>query len=318
LVFGFGQGVLESGIQLVIVYGIYYVIWSSFIKPSLRRQAAAHGRPGPAAVNYPADQKTAAWPVAAERKKSPVAKPSLSGRRVRASWRERALRELADKPLRNKFQELVGSMLLAAVFAAIAASVAPLLSISQPGSENLATYLWLTLVGTIGSWAIMIPAKFSEGKLEDQIPMRLTLLLLGALVGALAWFLAQSLLLNPVNWGDPVGIDRGFLSNELLKWPRPGSDMNVSPAYYIAYFAFLFLLPRWWRQTEFTRSGRMSVWWVIVCVGWGWLLHFLWWFPQPQGMMVAGVIALSTQLASPWMPPSRRRTLAAEIEQGMV
>jgi hypothetical protein len=163
----------------------------------------------------------------------------------------------------------------------------------------------------------MIPAKFSEGKLEDQAPMRLTLLLLGALVGAVAWFLAQSLLLNSTSWGDPISIDKGILSNELLKWPIEGTNMSISPAYYIAYFAFLFLLPRWWRQTEFTRSGRMSLWWVIVCVGWGWLLHFFWWFPQPQGMMAAGVIALATQLSSPWMPPSRRKALAAEIEGGV-
>ena len=80
----------------------------------------------------------------------------------------------------------------------------------------------------------------------------------------------------------------------------------------------LFVLPRWWRQTEFTRSGRMSLWWVLVCIGWGWLLHFLWWFPQPQGLMAAGVIALATQLASPWMPPSRRKALAAEIEGGVL
>jgi hypothetical protein len=32
-------------------------------------------------------------------------------------------------------------------------------------------------------------------------------------------------------------------------------------------------------------------------------------------MLAAGVIAVSTQLASPWMPPSRRRTMQVEVEQ---
>jgi serine/threonine protein kinase len=319
MLFWFADEVFGKGIQALIVYCIYFVIWTSFIKPSLRRHHAKQSPPASAARAWEpsAERRTAAWPTPTEVRAASVGKPSKSARRVRPSWRERAHRELAEKPLRAKVQELVGSMLLAAVFAAIASSVAPLLSSQQPASENFASYLWLTLVGTIGSWAVMIPAKFSEGKLEDQVPMRLTLLLLGALVGFVAWFLAQSLLLSPMNWGDPVSIDKGLLSNELLKWPRAGTDMNISPAYYIAYFAFLFLLPRWWRQTEFTRSGRMSLWWVIVCVGWGWLLHFFWWFPQPQGMMVAGVIALATQLSSPWMPPSRRRALAAEIEGGV-
>jgi hypothetical protein len=147
--------------------------------------------------------------------------------------------------------------------------------------------------------------------------MRLTLLLLGAVVGAVAWYIAQLLLLNVPSWGDPVSIDRGLLSNEFLKWPMGSNDMVISPAYYIAYFAFLFLLPRWWRQTEYTRNGRVSLWWVVLCIGWGWLLHFFWWFPQPAGLLVAGVIAVSTQLASPWMPPSRRKALAAEIEGGV-
>jgi hypothetical protein len=323
MVFWFTDDVFGIGIQVLILYCIYFVIWTSLIKPNLRRQNATPTRPtspAAAAFAHPAEQKTAAWPTTGEVRAAAVAKPTLSGRRVRPSWRERAHRELAEKPLRAKLQELVGSMLLAAVFAAIASSIAPLLWNSQPASENVATYLWLALVGTIGSWAILIPAKFSEGKLEDQVPMRLALLLLGALVGAVAWWLAEALLLNTPSWGDPISIDKGFLSNELLKWPtqsQSSNDMSIGIPYFIAYFAFLFLLPRWWRQAEFTRSGRLSLWSVLVCVGWGWLLHFFWWFPQPQGMMAAGVIALATQLASPWMPPSRRRTLAAEIEGGV-
>jgi hypothetical protein len=34
-------------------------------------------------------------------------------------------------------------------------------------------------------------------------------------------------------------------------------------------------------------------------------------------MLVAGTMALAVQLASPWMPPSKRRELAEQIEQGL-
>ncbi len=115
-----------------------------------------------------------------------------------------------------------------------------------------------------------------------------------------------------------MSIDRGFISNEILKWPKASDGLMVAPQYFIAYFAFLFVLPRWWRQTEFTRNNRVSLWWIMASAGLAWLLHFLWWFPQPQGMMVAGIIALTTQLASPWMPPSQRKALAAEVERGVV
>ena len=103
---------------------------------------------------------------------------------MRASWRDRANQELAAKPLREKLSELLGSMLSAAVFAALAALVAPVLLGVSTNSHGMAIYLWLALVGTLGSWAVLVPTKFFEGKIEDQVPMRIVLLLLGGLVGA--------------------------------------------------------------------------------------------------------------------------------------
>jgi hypothetical protein len=323
LVIWFAEQAFAVSIQVLLVYCIYYIIWTSFIKPNLRKQGMPSNAPATQRTDMAArvadPQQTVAWPTNAEAQATAAAAKTakMTRRAARASWRDRANRQLVEKSLRQKLSEMVSSMLLAAVFASVAACVAPLLSSQQPTSENMATYLWLALVGTIGSWAVIVPSKLSEGRLEDQVPMRLTLLLLGALVGTIAWFLADMLLLSVPRWGDPVSARFGILSNELLKWPHTDSGSGISPAYFIAYFAFLFLLPRWWRQTEFTRSGRVSLWWIVVCVGWAWLLHFFWWFPQPAGMMVAGVIALSTQLASPWMPPSRRRALAAEMEGGV-
>jgi hypothetical protein len=92
---------------------------------------------------------------------------------------------------------------------------------------------------------------------------------------------------------------------------------NPSFAAYVTFFAFLFLIVRWWRRAEFTRSARLSLWAVAGCVFAAWLVHLFWWFPQPAGMIVAGTMALAIQMASPWMPPSRRRALAEEIEQGV-
>jgi hypothetical protein len=46
-------------------------------------------------------------------------------------------------------------------------------------------------------------------------------------------------------------------------------------------------------------------------------LHIFWWFPQPIGMITAGVIGLAAQLASPWMPPSKRRAISEAPEQAV-
>ncbi len=209
-------------------------------------------------------------------------------------------------------------MLLAAIFAALAAGAVPFLFNNQPASEQTATYLWLATVGTLGSWAILVPAKFAEGKLEDQAPMRITLLLLGALVGVAAWLVSDALMLKTPGWHEPVDVGRGLVTHEMLGWQTVKDGANPAIAVYVAYFAFLFLVPRWWRQTEYTRGVRVSLWCVIVCVGWAWLLHIFWWFPQPLGMMAAGAMALATQLASPWMPPSRRREVSLEMDGGKV
>jgi hypothetical protein len=70
-------------------------------------------------------------------------------------------------------------------------------------------------------------------------------------------------------------------------------------------------------MTEYTRGSRLSLWSVVSCVFAAWLLSMFWWFPQPIGMITAGVIALATQLASPWMPPSKRRAISEAPEQAV-
>jgi hypothetical protein len=219
--------------------------------------------------------------------------------------------------MRHKLTELLGSMLLAALFAWIAASAVPMLSNGQSSSEVGAMYLWIATVSTLGCWAILIPSKFVEGKLEDQVPMRITLMLLGALLGLVAWGIADALMLKTAGWPEPIDVGRGLVSHEMLGWTKGETGANPPAAVYVAYFAFLFVLPRWWRQTEYTRATRMSLWCVIACVFAAWLLHIFWWFPQPQGMITAAVIALATQLASPWMPPSQRRAITESAEQAV-
>ena len=313
--------IIRLAVPLAICYGVYYMIWASAIRPSMRRNAGGISPP-PAPVKLaestaPVDQQTIAWPAPSTvpPTKPAAAKNGRAARRRRPNWRDAALRDIAAKPLRDKLSELLGSMIVAALVATVAACIGPMVLGSQPGSERFAMYFWLATIGTLGSWAILVPAKLTEGKLEDQVPMRVTLLAAGATVGVAAWLLGESLLLKSPGWHDPIDAGRGLISQEMLEWPRTIESVNPSLPVYVAYFGFLFLLPRWWRQAEFTRPARISVWWVIVSVFWAWVLHLFWWFPQPTGLMAAGVIATATQLSSPWMPPSRRRALSEMSEQ---
>jgi serine/threonine protein kinase len=319
----------DLAIKCLVIYGIYYAVWASLIRPGIRRhtgEAALAAGPAPTAPVPPPPQHFAAQPAVEQTVAwTPDHAPSTSlsryeeaqrRRRARTNWRDRAAAQLAAKPLREKLTELLGSMLLAALFSAVAACVVPLFSGSQVTSEITATYFWLAIVGTLGSWAVMIPAKLIEGKLEDQMPMRIALMLLGALLGVAAWGFAAGLMTHLPGWSAPIDVERGLVSHEMLGW-NPSDRTNPPAAVYIAYFAFIFLIPRWWRQAEFTRSARLSIWRVIGCVLFAWLVHLFWWFPQPLGMAAAGVISMSTQLASPWMTPSQRRAISELPEQAV-
>jgi hypothetical protein len=320
---------------VLMCYGVYYVIWLSFLRPSIKRQMNASAAANVAATNFgersraadatsaqsAPDNRTVLWPVPSS---APAAAPAQlvsrkearAARRRRPNWRDAARRELAAKPLRDKVSELMGSMMLAALICAVAATVGPMLLGSQPPSERWAMHLWLMTIGTLGSWAVLIPGKFAEAKLEDQVPMRITLLAFGAVVGIVGWLVGDTLFLKSPGWQEPIDANWGLVSHEMLRWTtaRPGEGFAPTLAMYMSFFAFLFLVPRWWRQAEYTREKRISVWWIAVCVFWAWVVHLFWWFPQPTGMMVAGVIATATQLASPWMPPSRRRELSSQMD----
>jgi hypothetical protein len=316
--------IVRLAVPVAICYGVYYIIWASAIRPGMRRDpargaqpVAAKARAAKPAADTPADMQTVAWqpstPVHAPAREA--AKPRRSARRRRPNWRMAAYREITARPLRDKFSELLGSMIVAAIVAAVAAGIGPMMLAAQADSERAAMYLWLVVVGTLGSWAILVPTKFAEGKLEDQVPMRVTLLGLGALVGVVAWTLGDVLLLQPASFDEPMDAHNGLISQEWLRLPRVGEGINPSLLVYMTYFAFLFLLPRWWRQAEFTRDNRLSLWWLSVSMFWAWVIHLFWWFPQPTGIMAAGVIAAATQMSSPWMPPSRRRELNEIAEQ---
>ena len=172
--------------------------------------------------------------------------------------------------------------------------------------------LWLAIVGTLGSWAILVPSKFAEGKLEDQVPMRLTLLLLGALVGVAAWLLGDALMLNTPGWREPVERRAGLVIARNAGLARDGRAARIPRvAIYVAYFAFLFLLPRWWRQTEFTRDARLSLWWRrdrVLALGLA--AAYLLVVPATARHDGRRRDRLCDTVGQPWMPPSRRRALS--------
>jgi hypothetical protein len=75
---------------------------------------------------------------------------------------------------------------------------------------------------------------------------------------------------------------------------------------YVAALGTLFLLVRWWLQADPLRPVRLSLRSVLLSCIAAAIVAAGWRFPQPWLVMVAGIMSVSVQLSSPWVPLHQR------------
>ena len=278
---------------LAAIAAVSYLIYI-FIRVMLFPTRASHAQPQvlrpPTPPSPPAIPRQAAMTHPPPRHAGPRPRPNP------------AALLLAKSP-REKITELLGSMLLSTLVALSVCVVIALLLRDQPQWNQLA---WLAVTGTVGSWAVMVPAKFWEGSEGDTMLRRFAMLLVGLSLGLFAYGVDEFLLAEP-RWGImemPADSMAGMAGYNDSLFDDTGSPSLKG---YLAYFAFLFPVVRWWKQADPLRWTRLSIWGTLCCVFWAWLLHVAWPFPQPWGVMVAAIIAVSVQLASPWISLEARK-----------
>ena len=303
-------------VPCAITYLVYRVVWTIVVQPARPNQSKFHRGPYPPSKGQAVTMPFAGVGPAPAIPPIPAKVTKKEAKRRRQNWRRQLREHLAAKPLEQRLTELVGSMFVAAVVSTVASLLVCLIA-ADPFSKEL--FAWLASVGTLACWALMVPAKLSEGKVEDQAPMRFMQLLLGAIVGVLAWALADWLMLPLTLWNSWGIQPHDSLLSNAVGLAKFGPNQNLAAGnlelplqMFAAYFAFLFVLVAWWEQTEATRGSRVNVWTIAWCGLLAWLLHFIWWFPQPLGLGLAAMVAFSLQFASPWLAPSRRRSIAEE------
>ncbi|MFV2069596.1 MAG: hypothetical protein ACC645_21740, partial [Pirellulales bacterium] len=269
--------------------GCYWVVRAALFKPRGKRSHRG-GVGGEVARRAPpsASRQGADGP--------PERSPKTS-RRMRR-WRRARPATLAPKTMRAKLTELTGSMLLAA---AVAVTMTVVMIILRGQPMVIEQYVWMSLIGTFGAWAVIACSKIWEGTAGDQALRRFVMLVVGLGTGALASGLAGLLLVELPNNPELQISGMGQLSSDFF-------DAGGTPTLlaYFAYFGFLFLVVRWWRQADPLRGARLSLWTTSTCVFWAWLLSQFWLFPQPWGLMLAAVTSIAIQLASPWVPLDQR------------
>jgi len=254
-------------------------------------------RPAPAATEYhptSGDVPLGDWRSASARHW----KKRRAKARARQPWRERATTALVVKSPRERVTDLLGSLIMAAgVGFAMSVVVTLLRGGAQPDQ-----FTWLTATSVLGSWAVLIPSKFWEGRKGEAILRRVALLMIGLVVGSAAYLAADALI---VKFPDSP-MHNLFKARNIGPQFFDVKDGSPQLYAYLAYFGSLFFAVGWWKQTDPLRRTRLSIWSTIVAVFVAWAITCFWPFPQPWGLMVAAVMAVSVQLVSPFVPPHER------------
>jgi serine/threonine protein kinase/threonine/homoserine/homoserine lactone efflux protein len=288
-----------------IIYVAYYIFWSVFIEPGVRanrRQSAARQPRGLAAQGLVA------------------ARPTVARRRLKPhEWIPIAHQELRSKPLRETLGGWVVSLLGSAIVCTFLSLLVPIIFSDVPAVDRQAMHLWFSVVTTAAVWSVMTVNRFGEGRFEDQVPLRTIMLGMGLGVGALAYAMSQVLLIGvPFESDFGVGPSDTMLYSFAKLPSTTNGDVysplaNVELASSVLYFALLFVTLRWWRLGEYVREHRFAFWRTAFFVGAAWCLHLVCWYPQPAGIVVAGISAAAIQLSSPWLRPSQRKALAEPV-----
>jgi serine/threonine protein kinase len=289
----------------IFLVGLYCVYWIIRALILTVKEPAPVGPPPP-----PTHPSRARPSVPPNQGQAPVARSvrTRQSRLPRWARREKPVSAMLVKPLRQRLTELVGSMLAGAVIAVLVCVLgfvlASLRSDAIVGVQELARYGWVILASVVGTWAVLIPAKFWEGYKGDVKLRRFTMMLAGLVVGLFVAAISAGLLVDLPNnelvdfeLNDITGLDPVRLTPANLVY-----DLR----YYLVGFGALFLLLRWWRSADPMRATRLSLFAVFVSGLMALMISNALGFPQPWLVMVACAMSVSVQLASPWIHPRLR------------
>jgi hypothetical protein len=305
-----------AALFLLPVYGAYWVIRAMVVGPEPMPTPMTTSPPRPvhtqAAYAAPQAQPIVATPAVGPAPPSPPpSPPEPLTRRERLHRRLRKQDSQASlKPAREKLTEATGAMLLAALLS-LAYSIVANLLLGWHNPEGR-QFIWFAAITTLGAWAVIVPAKIWEGRRGETVARRSTMLVLGMFLGLLAFALATGFSMS-------MPFDDSILpSPSDAVSPQPFNERMFDAAggplvwTHAAYFAFLFVVPAWWKQADARRKHRIHVGTAAIMGAWAYVLSFFWQYPQPWGVLAALGISILAQIASPMDDPYEKPAAPAE------
>lgn len=218
----------------------------------------------------------------------------------RAAYRVVDPNAVRDVSWRRRFAELSGSMAAAGLATAVVTSVLATVTQFFPTHGLLAHFAAGTLLGT---WALLILGKFREGMPRERYIDRLLLGGVGLIVGVALYQLDAWLLVDLPT--DVWSQKQSLLAMTSLS--VEGNSQHVLMESYVAFFATLFALRRWWWQTDSFRPHRFRVLSVVLTTIVGAVAARAWGFPVLWGTVWAASLSCVTQLSAVWTPQDERR-----------
>jgi serine/threonine protein kinase len=276
--------VIPAAVVLAMTYVVYLGIW--LVAQAMRGSAAGESFP-------------------------------IEGRYV--TWEQQYRSVLRMKTVGDRVGELAGSMLASAAIAAVLTVAMSAIGggdwispATTTETSKITGPAWLWLAITAASWTLLTAGKFWEHSTGEQVKRRFMLLVLGLAFGGAAFLSNRFLMVNMLGGGVAVEtsnpISRGMI------------DATGAPllSCYLAFFGGLFVLMGWWKQTDPLRTSRLRIAPIVLSVLAAGVLTAIFDFPLPWGLLVAGGISTTVQLASPWLKPQDRLAIRQRVTQGRV
>lgn len=291
---------ISLGVMYLVYLGVWMLAGGGESTPSASPAVAA-APPQPVATVPEPIASPAPSPFAASPAKPAPVKPVAAKKKsieLLRPW-------LAQRSLTERTAETLSSFLVSAGVVAVLSLLALLVGGTQlNGSlEMWALYAWMCGFATAASWTVLLLGKLWETSTGDNTHRRFVMLVAGLALGFLGY-----------------GLD-GFLNTPLMGTGHQVLDPTFHQFYssgvpmisaWLAHFAVLMAVVRWWRQADPLRSTRLSLWSVAVTGGVAGVLHQFVPLHQPWVLSTAIVASVAIQLAAPWVPPQFRSMMRSE------
>ena len=208
-----------------------------------------------------------------------------------------------EQPTMDRFTQCLGSALIGSI-SSIALSLFGLAvyqSITEATVEGWAFYAWLAITCSTGCLGLICNAKYWESENSADLSQRRFVSAgIGLVTGLVA--IATAYMLH---------IDLAF-SN----FSRPAADMALGLPLpkilaWLIFFTGLFAALRWWRVVDPIRETRLKIWDVGICLVWAATLSQMLGLSLISSCILAGVMSISVQLATPWLSDQRRELICS-------